>query len=74
MKYKEFIAWCNARAADGCWSLNTAIVCSQIMDRINKLPFWKREKEWQKMREEVERDIVDVIEKKDKRGVRINEY
>ena len=64
MKYKEFVAWCNDRAADGCWDYITAVVCIRIMDCINNLPFWKREKERQKINDVVERDVVAVIEEK----------
>jgi hypothetical protein len=43
-----------------------AIRCLGAMSTINSLPFWKREKEWQKIRGKVEKD-VSVIEKKMKR-------
>lgn len=49
MKYKEFVAWCNNRACDGQWSMATAVHCISIMREIRNLPFWKREKEWQKI-------------------------
>lgn len=64
MKYKEFVAWCNKRACDGCWSMGTTLYCIGIMKKINSLPFWKREKEWQKIKDEVEKDVVSVIEAK----------
>lgn len=66
MKYKEFIRWCNERAADGCWSMATAIYCIDITEKINKLPFWKREKEWQKISEFVVDNVVKVIDEKRK--------
>jgi len=43
MKYKEFSSWCNERACDGFWGLETAIVCIDIINRIQSKPFWKRE-------------------------------
>ena len=46
MKYKEFEQWCNERACDGRWSMQTAIACIEIMKEVNKQPFWKREKYW----------------------------
>lgn len=64
MKYKEFVAWCNDRACDGCWSMATAIYCLEIGRKINALPFWKREKAWQEISEVVEREIISVINKK----------
>lgn len=64
MKYKEFVNWCNDRACDGCWSANTAIYCIKVMDKINSMPFWKRKKEWLKVKDEIERDVVSVINAK----------
>ncbi len=32
--------------------------------KIGSLPFWKREKEWKKIKDEVEKDVVSVIEAK----------
>lgn len=66
MTYKEFVRWCNIRTCDGCWTVMQAIRCLGAMSTINSLPFWKREKEWQKIRGKVEKD-VSVIEKKMKR-------
>ena len=59
MTYKEYLAWCNERACDGCWSLQVAIVCSDIANRLYKVPFWKRKKEWLKIKDEI--DIEKVV-------------
>lgn len=64
MTYKEFVAWCNERACDGCWSANTAIYCIEVMEKINALPFWKRKKEWLKVKNIIETDVVAVINAK----------
>ena len=65
MKFKEFVNWCNDRAADGCWGMNTAIVCIAIINEVRELPFWKREKYWKEKDEEgVIREIIEPIEKK----------
>ena len=64
MTYKQFVAWCNKRACDGCWSMGTAIYCIEVMDRIKALPFWKRKKEWLKVKETIETDVVSVINAK----------
>lgn len=64
MKYKEFKDWCNERACDGRWGPNIAIICISIMKYINSYPFWKREKEWMKISEEVEREIINPINQK----------
>lgn len=65
MKYKEFVDWCNQRACDGCWGMNTAICCMEIMKNINHEPFWKREKKWRKLYENtIVYGVVNPINKK----------
>lgn len=65
MKFREFVSWCNNRAADGCWGMNTAVVCIGIVEDVRELPFWKREKYWKETYEEnVVREIVQPIERK----------
>lgn len=66
MTYKQFRAWCNDRACDGQWGINTAMACISIMDSVEsvKAPgfhlFRKRanneakEKMWQKLNSEWE--------------------
>lgn len=54
MKYKEFVAWCNERACDGCWNIETAINCFKTIDFINSVPFWKRKMIWEKLKNKVE--------------------
>lgn len=48
MTFKEFRAWCNERACDGCWGFTETIICIDIMKKVQKENFWKREKVWQK--------------------------
>ena len=64
MTYKEFDSWCNERASDGCWNFDTAIYCIKVLGEIKALPFWKRKKEWLKVKDEIERDVVSVINAK----------
>lgn len=65
MKFKEFKDWCYQRACDGCWGMQTAIVCLSIVDAVGKKPFWKREKFWKENYEQdVLENIVKPIEKK----------
>lgn len=65
MKFKEFSNWCNYRAADGCWSMETAIACIDILQDIHKEPFWRREKIWKSKYETVVvNGIVQPIEEK----------
>ena len=65
VKFKEFVKWCNDRAADGCLGPVTAIACISIVEEIRKLPFWKRENYWKENHEgQVLEEIVMPIEKK----------
>ena len=65
MKFKEFEAWCNERACDGCWGMITAMACIYLVGKMRKIPFWKREKEWRNHYEQqVLDEIVNPIEEK----------
>lgn len=64
MTFKEFVNWCNCRAADGCWGLNEAMICVTLVCELKKQPFWKRTKEWKKMENEVVTNIVNPTNKK----------
>jgi hypothetical protein len=65
MKFKEFLDWCNQRAFDGCWGRMEAIRCIEIIDEVRAKPFWRREKEWQRLNAEysIEKDLVIPINK-----------
>lgn len=54
MTYKEFTAWCNERACDGCWGTETAKVCLGVIDIIKSAPFWRRKKLWLVIKDDVE--------------------
>lgn len=58
MTYKEFLAWCNDRACDGFWSLEVALCCTDLAHRLYRKPFWKRKKEWLKIKDEIEIEKV----------------
>lgn len=65
MKFREFVSWCNQRAADGCWGILEAMVCVDIIETVRKERFWKREKFWkEKYADDVLEQIVNPIEKK----------
>ena len=49
MKYKQFKSWCNERAADGCWAMRDAVVCDKVIELVDKMQFWKRERTWRKL-------------------------
>ena len=52
MKYKDFINWCNDRATDGCWNLQTATTCINIIEELKRIPWWKRNKTWKQIYEQ----------------------
>lgn len=58
MTFKQFDAWCNERACDGCWGMLEAMVCIDLIGKMRKIPFWKREKVW---REKYEKQALDEI-------------
>lgn len=66
MTYKEFSCWCNQRASDGCWGMNTAMFCIDIIGQIKKQPFWKRERKWQELNAKysIQNNIIDVTNRK----------
>ena len=57
--FKEFIEWFNERAADGFWGgASTPLLCMDIYAYIKKFPFWRREKEFQKIKDELNKEII----------------
>lgn len=48
MKYKDFLDWCNDRATDGGWTLQLATECIKIIEELQNIPWWKRNKVWKK--------------------------
>ena len=71
MKFREFVSWCNQRAADGCWGMLEAMVCIDIMEKVRQERFWRREKFWKEnYADDVLEQIVNPIEKKIEEMVR----
>lgn len=65
MTFREFVSWCNERACDGCWGMLEAMVCIDIIGKVRKQRFWKRERFWQEEHAvDVMEQIVNPIEKK----------
>ena len=65
MKFKEFVKWCNERAADGCWGMIESMTCIWVLGEVRKEPFWRREKVWKdKYEKDVLEQIVDPTEEK----------
>ena len=64
MKFKEFKKWCNDRWFDGCWGKNEAMECLMALDYMKVIPFWKREKIWQRDCAEYIVPIVEATNKK----------
>jgi hypothetical protein len=66
MTYKEFSDWCNQRACDGCWGMNEATICINIIRQVQSQPVWKRERTWQELNSKysIENKIIDPIDNK----------
>ena len=57
--FKEFIEWFNERVADGFWGgASTPLICMDIYAYIMKFPFWRREIEFQKLKDELNKEII----------------
>lgn len=59
MTFKEFDEWCNARACDGMWSIDIAIVSSSILNQMFKTAIWRRRKKWK----DFEPDATKIVER-----------
>lgn len=46
LTFKEFKAWCKDRERDGCWMYATAVMCREIIEKVEKASFWKRRSVW----------------------------
>lgn len=44
MKFKEFVKWCDDRAYDGCWGLMEAIICIDIIEKVQKIASGKEKR------------------------------
>ena len=64
MTFKQFVAWCNDRSADGRWGLREAILCLEVIGHVRSYPFWKRKKVWNDFRDPVVNGIVEPTNRK----------
>lgn len=64
MTLRQFRAWCNQRACDGCWSANVALYCIELMRNMEKIPWWRRRKVWGKISIAVMDSVVGPINRK----------
>ena len=67
MSFKQFVAWCNDRASDGCWGMTTAVICIDIIGQMRNTPFWKRKKRWEtefNFNNALYKDVVKPTEEK----------
>lgn len=52
--FEEFSEWCERRACDGAWSMETAIVCIKAIDEVMSIrPLFGRKKAREKRWKEV---------------------
>ena len=63
MEYKEFTDWCNQRACDGCWGLQEAVICLDIIEKVQKTSIFKRKNKWKEV-EPVANEIVTKTNEK----------
>ena len=61
MTFKQFREWCNERACDGCWGYSDALCCTELINIMMKIPWWKRKKVWKKIAPTVRCSIVEPI-------------
>lgn len=66
MTYKEFRVWCHLRACDGYWGISAAQLAIDFLPIMDEVPWWKREKVWQKLNAwiGIEEQIVKPIDAK----------
>lgn len=64
MTLKQFKAWCNDRACDGCWGFSEAKLCVELLDNMAQIPWWRRNRTWKKIANRVKFAIVDPTNKK----------
>lgn len=69
MKYKEFRQWCNERCCDGCWGLQEAIICTDIIKQIQSTSILHRKSRWKEL-ELVANEIVTKTNEKIKEVLR----
>lgn len=64
MTFKQFRKWCNDRACDGCWGSHDALYCTNLIDTMMKIPWWKRKRVWKQIEHRVIYAVVTPINQK----------
>lgn len=64
MTYKEFLQFCNERAADGCWGRQTAMYCIGVINIMQSTPFYRRKKKWNEYEQLVVTNFVNPTNEK----------
>ena len=64
MTFKQFKQWCNDRACDGRWGFDEAIFCAELLDNMNRIPWWQRKKTWEKIEAKVLYAVVNPTNQK----------
>lgn len=63
MRFRQFVRWCERRAQEGMLGRVETIKCLQIINEMNFVPFWKRNRAWHNEYEEyVLKRIVNPID------------
>lgn len=66
MTFKQFRKWCNERACDGAWGPYNAVICLSVAKAVRRIPFWRRERFWRKIDEDLQivETFVEPVNKK----------
>ena len=64
MTLRQFRAWCNERACDGCWGEGVALICIEILKLMRELPWSRRNPVWSRISLLVMDSIVGPINRK----------
>lgn len=74
MTFKEFEEWCNERACDGCWGMNEALFCTDIIGAVQEQPRRKQEAFWQGINYivDIEKLVMTINEKIKERQNEVN--
>lgn len=61
MTFKQFRRWCNDRACDGRWGYDEAVFCIELVNKMMKIPFWRRNKVWKRIELKVLSSVVTPV-------------
>ena len=72
MTFRKYRRWCSERECEGNWDEYEAEFCLKLLNRLLKLPFWKRRRAWNRIKRSVEHVYISRHDPK-KQASRENE-